>query len=82
MEELIFVIGELLVTETNLIESVVYPREKEYPNNLLAISKDGKNTRLRFAHWIDLRFFSFLIDLKKSGRKRFSFATAQNADDL
>ncbi|HHW89302.1 MAG TPA: hypothetical protein GX745_00135 [Clostridiales bacterium] len=42
MEELIFVIGELLVTETNLIESVVYPREKEYPNNLLAISKDGK----------------------------------------
>ncbi|HEY8444171.1 MAG TPA: hypothetical protein VIL24_05180 [Clostridia bacterium] len=42
MDELIFVIGELLVTETNLIESVVYPPEVEYPENMLAISKDGK----------------------------------------
>lgn len=42
MDELIFLIGELLVVETNVIEKVVYPPETEYPDNLLAISKDGK----------------------------------------
>lgn len=42
MDELIFVIGELLITETNMIDSVVYPPKVEYPNNLLAICKDGK----------------------------------------
>ncbi|HEY8418983.1 MAG TPA: hypothetical protein VIL03_00875 [Clostridia bacterium] len=42
MDELIFVIGELLVTETSIIETVVYPPKVEYPDNLLAICKDGK----------------------------------------
>jgi hypothetical protein len=42
MDELIFIIGELLVLETNIIEKVVYPPETEYPDNLLAICKDGK----------------------------------------
>lgn len=42
MDELIFIIGELLVVETNIIEKVVYPPKTEFPNNLLAISKDGK----------------------------------------
>ncbi|HEY8423774.1 MAG TPA: hypothetical protein VIL23_03330 [Clostridia bacterium] len=46
MDELIFVIGELLVTETNFIESVIYPSQVEYPDNLLAISKDGKKYRI------------------------------------
>ncbi|HEY8390797.1 MAG TPA: hypothetical protein VIL26_07630 [Clostridia bacterium] len=42
MDELIFIIGELLIMESNIIEKVVYPSETEFPDNLLAIGKDGK----------------------------------------